>query len=262
MGENVGSAEPVLPRGGETEGWKGSKMRVTPTRVAVGALTVGAMTIALGSGAWASTSPRQIVKNAVTATEAAKSVTIAGAITEGTETISLNISASTLGVGQGTVGFGTGVAQVRLVGGTVYFMGDSEFWTEESGASAAQLFAGKWVKTAATSSSGQSITQFLNSAHFLKELFSANPVNSKFTLVGSTTVAGKAAIEITGVDAKNQTTGTVYVARSKPQYILKVTIGGSSESGGLTFSHYNGPIRPVAPKGAINIDTLGKSTAG
>jgi hypothetical protein len=238
-------------------------MRVFPARLVVGALSVGALALAVGPGlAGASTSPKQIVKNGISATESARSVTIAGAVTEGTETISLNISASDQGVGQGTIGFGAGVAQVRLIDGTVYFKGDSTFWTEESGQSAAQLFAGKWVKTAATTSSGQSITQFLNSTHFMKELFSSSPASSTFSNLGTTRVAGKAAVEISGVDAKNQTTGTIYVATSKPHYVLKISITGSSETGGLTFTHYNQRIRPVVPTGAVNLDTLGTSTTG
>lgn len=236
-------------------------MGVSPARLVVGALTVAGMGLSLGPGpAGATTSPSRIVKGAIAASETAKSVTIAGAVTEGTETISVNISASNQGVGQGTIGRGSGIAQVRLVDATVYFKGDATFWTEESGASAAQLFAGRWVKTAATTSSGQSLTQFLNSTHFMKELFGSIPASSTFSDLGRKTLAGRAAIEISGVDTKNQTTATFYVARSKPQYVLKVTFGGGSETGGVTFSHYNRVIRPVVPAGAIDIDTLGTST--
>ncbi len=240
-------------------------MRVSPTRgvvgrLVVGAVTAGGMALALGSSpVSAAASPKQTVKNAIAATESATSVEIAGSVVEGTQTISLDVSASTTGVGQGTIGIGNGVATVRLVGGTVYFMGNANFWTEQSSASAAQLFAGKWVSTAATTSGGESLAQFLNSASFMKQLFGTNLTNSTFSRVGTAKVSGRSAIVISGVDKKNKTKGKIYVAASGKPYVLKITIGGKSGTGGLTFSKYNRPITPVVPSGAIDLDTL---TAG
>ena len=238
-------------------------MRVSPTRLVVGALTVGGMSLGLlGSPAGASTSPKQTVKNAIAATESATSLKIFGSVTQGTQTISLNVSASTLGVGQGTVGIGTGVATVRLVGGTIYFMGSTKFWTQQSGKSAAQLFAGKWVKTAATTTNGKSLAQFLNSANFMKQLFSSNLNNSKFTKAGTGKVAGKSAVVISGVDSKNKTSGRIYVAKSGTPYILKIAIDGKGGIGSLTFSNFNQPITPAVPSGAIDLDTLGTQSSG
>lgn len=232
-------------------------MHVSPTRLVVGALTVGGMTLAfLGSPAGASTSPKQAVKNAIAATESATSVKISGSVTEGAQKISLDVSASTLGVGQGTIGIGTGVATVRLIGGTIYFMGTTKFWTQQSGKSAAQLFAGKWVKTAATTQSGQSLAEFLNSANFMKQLFSSNLNNSKFAEAGTAKVAGKSAVVISGIDSKNKTSGRIYVAKSGKPYILKIAIGGKGGVGSLTLSNYNQSITPAVPSSAIDLDTL------
>jgi len=215
------------------------------------------MTLAFGSSPVAAVaSPKQIVKNAIAATDSARSVEIAGSVVEGNQKISLDVSASTTGVGQGTIGIGTGVATVRLVGGTVYFMGNANFWTQQISASAARLFVGKWVSTAATTSTGKPLAQFLNSGTFMKQLFGSNLDNSTFTDVGTAHVGGKTAVVISGVDKKSKSKGDLYVAKSGPPYILRITVGGKGETGVLTFSRYNQPFTPVVPSGAIDLDTL------
>ena len=235
-------------------------MSVSPTRWIVGTLAVGGLTLALaGSPAGAAASPKQIVKNAISATESASSVKISGSITQGSQTISLNVSAGTGGTGQGTIGIGTGTATVRLVGGIVYFMGDNHFWTQQESASAAQLFAGKWVKTAATTSSGKSLAEFLNSQSFMKQLFATNLTKSAFKAAGSATVGGESAIVISGHDAKSTSNGNLFVAKSGKPYILRISIGGTGGTGSLTFSNYNKKIAPVVPAGAIDLDTLSQS---
>jgi hypothetical protein len=210
-----------------------------------------------GSFAWAGTSPKQTLKNAISATESVTSVKIIGEIHETTQTISLDVSASTAGVGEGTVGLGTGLVAVRLVGGTIYFMGNKNFWTQQGNASDAQLFAGKWVDTAASTTSGKSLAEFLDSATFLKQLFGgSNLSSSKFTKVGTAKVAGKSTVVLSGVNEKTKTSGKIYVATSGPPYILKVVIGGDGDQGSLTFSQFNQPVHSVAPSGAIDLDTL------
>jgi hypothetical protein len=209
-----------------------------------------------GSVAWAGTSPRQTVKNAISVTESVTSAKIIGEIHETTQTISLDVSASMAGVGEGTIGVGTGLVAVRLVGAKVYFKGNNNFWTQQSNASDAQLFAGKWVDTAATTSSGKSLAEFLDPTTFFKQFFGSNLNGSKLSKVGTAKVAGKSTVVISGVDNKTKTTAKIYVATSGPPYVLKVVIGGAGGHGSLTFSQFNQPVHSVAPSGAIDLDTL------
>jgi hypothetical protein len=215
------------------------------------------------SSAWAAPSPKQaapspkqIVKNAIEATESTTSLDVIGSIDEGSQKISLDVSATTSGVGHGTVGIGTGSVEVRLVSGTIYFMGNANFWTQQSGASAAQLFANKWVSTADTSTSGKSLAEFLNSAELLKQLFASNLSSSKFKHDGRATVGGKRTIVIAGADKKDKTSGKLFVAAKGKPYVLKITVAGKNGTGGLTFTRYNQPVSTVAPSGAIDLDTL------
>ena len=96
-------------------------MGLSPTRLVAGAITVGALSLALGGPTVAAKVPaKQMVINAVSATESATSLTLVGAIAQGKQTVSLKVTASNAGDGQGTIGIGKAVATVRWVGGTVY----------------------------------------------------------------------------------------------------------------------------------------------
>jgi hypothetical protein len=146
-----------------------------------------------------------------------------------------------------------------LVSGIVYFRGTAAFWTQQGSASAAKLFAGKWVSTAATTTSGKSLSGFLDSQSFMKQLFSSNLTKSQFANAGTAKVAGEPVIVISGHDSKDTSTGRLYVAKSGMPYILKISVTGKDGTGSLTFSNYNQPITPVPPTGAIDLDTLAQA---
>jgi len=258
MGQNVWPSVDPCDEALNAGTRKDLKMHVSPTRLMVGALAAGGMTLALGSApVSAASSPEQIVKQAITTSEAATSVKIVGSVAEGTQTISLDVSASTSGAGEGTIGIGKGLATVRLVGGTVYFMGNAKFWTQQVSASAAKLFVGKWVSTAATTSTGSPLAQFLNSGSFMKQLFGSSLENSKFVNAGTAHVGGKTAIVISADNKSLKSEGDLYVAKSGQPYILKVSaVGGKGQAGALTFSQYDQPVNVVAPSGAVDLDTL------
>jgi len=236
-------------------------MRLSPIRLVTGALAVGALSLALGGPAFgAKLTPKQAVANAIKATETATSVQFNGGVVQGTQKITLAVAASNSGVGQGTIAIGQGVATVRSVGGTIYFMGTNQFWSQQGGQSAAQLFAGKWVSTAASSKSGQSLGQFLNSTSFMKSLFGTNLKNSVFSFAGTSQINGQPATVVSGRDKTGKANGKIYISSSGSRYILRITFTGKT-TGALNFSNYNAPVTPVAPTGAINLDTLGGSSS-
>jgi hypothetical protein len=215
----------------------------------------------MGTSANASTSPKQLVKRAITATEAATALKFAGSVKDGNQTVVLNVSSDVAtGIGAGRLGLGKGKALVRTVGGVVYLNANAAFWTQESGQSAAQLFAGKWVSTAATSASGKSLAPFVDGGAFLKQVFNPNLQNSVFALAGSSRVNGKAVTVIAGHDKTGTTGGRLYVAKAGPPYILRLVITSKTSKGTITFSNYNKTVHAVAPAGAIDLDTAGQSS--
>jgi hypothetical protein len=230
-------------------------------RIVLGALTL-ATGLAGATPAGASVSPRQLVLRSIKATEAASAIRFKGVITERTKAtapvqrIALDVSGSTSGVGEGTIGIGKGIATVREVGGTIYFNANSAFWTTEGGQSASTIFAGRWVSTAATSATGQSLAEFLDSSTFLTVIFGKNLKSSIFTNAGSATVDGEAATVIGATYKKNDAHGKLYVASSGKPYVLKLAVASKDGAATLTFSNYNEVTHPIAPQGAIDLDTL------
>jgi hypothetical protein len=227
------------------------------TRVLLGACGAGALVLALGApSAMASTSARTLVQRAIAATEATTTITYAGTIKEGKQTVSIRVSANEVtGEGQGTLTINGGTAQMRLVGGNVYLNADKTFWTLESGAQAATQLAGKWVSTAANGTNGQQLAVFVNGKDFLSQLFNPNLKNSTFTVTGTSTIGGKRATVISGRDTKSKSGGKVYVAKSGKPYILRIDISSKSGTGTITFSAFDKNVLPQAPANAINLDT-------
>ena len=226
-----------------------------------GAIAVGGLTLTgLGASAGAATTTAKgAVQAAIVATETATAVRFAGSIKEKGQTLTINVSASASGTGQGTIGIGKGTATVRSVAGVIYLKANRAFWTDEGGSSVAQELAGKWVSTAATSSSGSSLSEFLNSTTFMKQVFGTNLTNSVFAFAGNGTVGKTKARIISGHDKKNNSGGKLYIAKSGKPYILKILINGKTGTGQITLSNYNQPVTPVAPPGAIDLDTLSQS---
>lgn len=237
-------------------------MSVWRTRAVVGVLGSGVLALGVAvSGAGAAPSAQSLVKRAITATEATKTINFAGLVKESGESIGLNVSADEVtGQGRGRLTINGGTAHMVLVGGVVYLDGDTSFWKEESGASAASELAGKWVSTPATSTDGQELSVFVNGKDFLSHLFSANLSDSTFAVTGTATVGGKQATVISGQDKKDKSGGKFYVAKSGEPYVLRLVIDSSSGSGTITFSRFNVAVRPKAPSGAIPLSS-GSSTS-
>jgi hypothetical protein len=234
------------------------------TRAVLGVLGSGGLALGIaGPGAGAAPNARTLVKQAITATEATRTINFAGSVKESGESIGLNVSADEVsGQGQGRLTINGGTAQMVLVGGVVYLDGDANFWKEESGASAASQLAGKWVSTPATSTDGQELSVFVNGKDFLSHLFSANLSDSTFSVTGAATVGSEQATVISGHDKKDKSGGKFYVAKRGKPYVLRLVISSSAGSGTITFSRFNKVVRPKAPSGAIPLQSGTSSTSG
>jgi hypothetical protein len=89
------------------------------------------------------------------------SVHISGVIHQGNNTIGLDVHLGRL-VGEGTLRFGGGTMQMRLVGGEAYLNGDAAVFAAGGANQAeARLAAGHWLKSSATSGPFSDFTTFL-----------------------------------------------------------------------------------------------------
>jgi|HubBroStandDraft_1064217.scaffolds.fasta_scaffold156274_3 hypothetical protein len=232
----------------------------TTTTTAGGATTGGATTTI---PATTSAALKKAVLKAVSTSTAANSVTVTGSASQGKQVITLNLEASDDAEGVGSIGISGSVVRAIRVGKNIYFNANSKFWKENGGASAAALFDGKWVETAATSNNGQPLAQFLDVTTLFHELFGGDFSSAVFSSGKNTTLHGIKVIAYTGKDAVGGTGGTIYVARTGKPYVLELlSLGGAKGHSLVVFSGYNKPVNAVAPKGAVDIDTLKQGTSG
>lgn len=232
-------------------------------RAVAGLLVVGTICTGLGASASAATlTAKQLVAKAVTATEGVTSVHFVGVVLQNTQKVSLNVSATSTGVGQGTIGIGKGTAVVRSVHGIYYFKGNAKFWTEESGKSAAELFAGRWVSANAKSSGALDVNQFLDCTDLMQTLFGGGFTQSTLALDGTARIGGHLVTVVKGTDENGKGSGKIFIAKSSPPYIMKVSFSSTTGSGSILLSNFNKPVRPVAPRNAIDLGSLGSPSSG
>ena len=235
-------------------------MRLRSPMALVGIAALGGMMLA-ATPAWGATSKaKSLVAKAIAASESAHSVRVSGTVSQGTETITLNVRATNNAKGQGSIGINGAVANVIRIGSRIYFSADKAFWTENGGAAAASLFDGKWVYTKATSSDGKSLAQFMDLSSLMHQVFGGDLASTAFTLGQNTTVNGVAVETINGQDSTGASSGTLYVARTGTPYVIELKGSGTTNGvGSLLFSGYNQSVNPVAPKHPINLDQLSQA---
>jgi hypothetical protein len=206
---------------------------------------------------------QKAVMKAVTTSTAARSVTVTGSASQGKQVITLSLQASDGGEGVGSIGINGAVVHAIRVGKNIYFNANAKFWKENGGTAAADLFVGKWVETAATSTDGQPLAQFLDVTTLFNQLFGGDFTTAVFASGKDTTLHGTKVIAYSGKDAVGGTGGTIYVARTGKPYVVELlSLGGAKGHSLVVFSGYNQPVNAVAPKGAVDIDTLKQSSSG
>ena len=232
---------------------------LVPAAAATTTTTTGGSTTA----AAASAAAQAAVAKAVSTSTAASSVTVTGSASQGKQVITLSLQASDSAEGVGSIAISGAVVHAIRLGKNVYFNANAKFWKENGGTAAANLFVGKWVETAAKSTDGQPLAQFLDVTTLFGELFGGDFTSAVFTKVKDTTLHGMAVIAYTGKDQIGGTGGTIYVARTGKPYVVELSsLGGSKGRSLVVFSRYNQPVHAVAPKGAVDIDTLKQSSSG
>jgi hypothetical protein len=225
--------------------------------------TTGGATTTTTTPAATAAALRKAVLEAVSTSTAANSVTVTGSASQGKQVITLSLQASDDAEGVGSIGISGAVVHAIRVGKKIYFNANTKFWKENGGTAAAQLFVGKWVETAASSNDGKPLAQFLDVTTLFSELFGGDFTTAVFSSGKDTTLHGTKVIGYTGKDAVGGTGGTIYVARTGKPYVVELlSLGGAKGHSLVVFSGYNQPVHAVAPKGAVDIDTLKQSASG
>ena len=227
-------------------------MRALPATLLTG-LTAVAVAACGGGGAKdngvASKSPAAILAAAQSAVQSAKSVHLVGSVVSSGQPVRLDLDILSGRGAKGQISESGLSFQILASGSTVYIKGSSAFLQHFAGGTAAQIFAGKWLKGTAT---GQlaAIGQFTNLPGLFGQLIAGH---GTLTKGATTTIAGQKVVGVT--DA--QKGGTMYVATTGTPYPLQVSKSGST-GGSLTFNHYNESVALSPPQGAIDISQFQK----
>jgi hypothetical protein len=223
------------------------------TVVALGALAAGCGghdTGAGGGDSFAKGPPVDIADTAKADMKKLDSVTYSGKITSGTESISLDIQASSEGDCTGTIGLGAGTAQVVAENGVTWFRPDKTFWREQAPDQAdaiIQTVGDKWVVD-----SNKEFARFCDLDQFFDQVFTSDDDASKYKTVGTGEVDGKQVVKVTNTGAKGASTG--YILVDDPHYLVEVERTDGDEPGKIEFSDFDKPFTVQAPAADQVID--------
>jgi hypothetical protein len=213
--------------------------------VAAGAATAAAGTAP--SNGVASKSPSAIVAAARSAIDGVSTVHVDGSGVSNGESLGLDLWLVAGKGGRGSVSEGGLGFQLVVIGKTLYFNASTAFWKKFANSAAAALFAGKWLKAAA---SGQyaSLASFTNIRSLFTQLLSPKGTLSKGAL---STVLGQQVVPVTD----RTDGGTLYVATTGPAYPVEV-VGPAGKRDVVVINDIGKPVSLTAPPGAIDISSL------
>ncbi|MFF0436314.1 hypothetical protein ACFYU9_29395 [Streptomyces sp. NPDC004327] len=268
---------PVKPSAGPSTG-PSTRPRVRLPRLRVAAVT-GTLCAALVAGAGpaalaahaAPTPPPdpfkgltadQIADKAVTATQSATSLRLAGRVVSGGQPLDVDFSVNDHHQCTGVVRLSGGAAELRQTGTVTYMKGDEAFWRasmtsqgmpEPQIEATIELLKGRWLKIP----QGQPGTEDLTGVCDLKALL-ADLGRNKAERTGLTRGPdGQVKGTPVATVVKRKTTGettTVSVSQRGKPYILRMVKRGGSEPGVVVLSDYDKPVKVVAPPADQTVD--------
>jgi hypothetical protein len=215
--------------------------------VAAGAIAACGSSSPSGNGV-AAKSPSDILTSATNAIQGAKSVHVTGALSDGGQSIKLDLNILS---GQGAKGSMSqnGLSfQLIASGKYVYINGSPAFWKKFGGAAAATLFQGKWLKAPANSSNFASLTSLTNLHSLAQALLTGHGSLSKGS---TTTVNGQKVISVTDSSKSSK----LYVATTGKPYPIEIAKTGSGAQH-VDFDNYNAAVSLTPPAKSIDISQL------
>ncbi len=200
----------------------------------------------------------EILKKAADAAAKADSVTIKGAITQGGETVGLNLAVAR-NAADGTITIKGADVQLRLVGDTLFLKGSIEMWAAlgSQGDAVSALVADKWFSVPLDSTkdaSGlSSFGQFANKDGLFQSLL---------TPTGAVTVSGTSEVNGQPVVLLSSKKGTLAIATTGEPYPIQIKGSGTDGTGTIDFINWNGPVNAVKPAGVVDLAALLIDSAG
>ncbi len=216
-----------------------------------------ATTAAADNGVGALTAT-EILKKAADAAAKADSVTLKGEITQGGETVGLNLAVAR-DAADGTITIKGVDVQLRLVGDTIFMKAQKEFWAAlgSQGDAVSSLVADKWFSVPLDSNKDASGLSMFGQFADKDGLF-----QSLLTPTGAVTVKGTSEVNGQPVVLLSSKKGTLAVATTGEPYPIQLKGSGTDGTGTIDFINWNGPVNAVKPADVVDLDALIEDAAG
>jgi len=213
-------------------------------------LLAGCGSSAAKSNGEAQKTAKQVAADALDAAVSASAVHVAGAIVSSGTNLTLDLRIVKNKGGTGTMSEQGLKFQLIRVGGKAYIKGSDAFYKKFAGAGVAALLHDKWLEGSATTGNLASLTSLTDIARLFN-----GALGSHGTLKndGETTYKGQKVVAIEDT-AKG---GTLYVAATGTPYPIAIVSPNNGKTGSITFDEWNKSVGISAPKGAIDIGSLG-----
>jgi hypothetical protein len=190
----------------------------------------------------------QVVTDAKNAALAATIVHVSGQGTDNGAPLKIDLWIGN-GKGKGHLEENGLAFDVVRVGDTAYIKGGAAFLTKLAGAGSAALLHDKWLKAPATTGRLAALASLTDKQEFFRGVLGQH---GKVENKGETDYKGQKAVEIRDTTQG----GSLFVAATGTPY--PVALAGGKQQGDILFSDWNSSETIEAPKGAIDLSSLGK----
>jgi hypothetical protein len=167
-------------------------------------------------------------------------------------------------VAEQTVAIGKERISIVLIGGTAYFVGNTQGLTKYFGLTSALAtsMAGRWISVSPSDSGYQSVTAGLSLSAALKEVRPTGSIKEG----KRKTVNRQPSVSIAGTGSADSAATTLFIAAAgKPLPIEAVstsTIGETTSGEIVTFSRWGEKVAPPQPSDAVPIASLQSASTG
>ncbi|MER5312979.1 hypothetical protein ABT034_35015 [Streptomyces sp. NPDC002773] len=203
----------------------------------------------------------EIADRAVTATQSATSLRMAGRIVTDGQPLDIDFAVDDRDQCTGVMKIKGGTAELRKADRITYMKGDEAFWrasmtsqgmTEAQIDTTIELVKGRWLKIAPGQPGSSDLGSVCDLDELLSDLGKDKEERSGLTRGTDAEVDGTSVATLVKKDGRE--TATVSVAREGKPYILKMVKAGGDEPGSITLSDYDKPVKVVVPPADETVD--------
>jgi len=204
-------------------------------------------------------SAQEILDAAVAAANAASSVTVKGEITQGSESVALDMQVGQEAA-QGSISAQGVQVEIKVLGGKSYFKLSGDAFAKIAGAddpevakAVSALLGDKWLLAPDEKAASElgSFGQLAQKDELLKDFLSPE---GDVSVEGTGEVNGQPVVLLKSSDGS----GTLAIATTGEPYPLQIKGSEGADSGQIDFTDWNAPVNVTAPTDVIDIGELAK----